>query len=227
MTSQQAAVRVKNRHFQDASSGDRKKSRTRGLILDAAIEILATRGIERASISEISERAGISNASFYYHFQDKNQLLDAVAGAVAATLVREVDDAIAGVEQGRDRVAMAAMLFIGRGVEDEAWGRLIVHALAEMREFREQISEGIGKDVLIGIQQGQFDVTLSPLLLSMLLGMVGAAMRERLKDLSVGGIDSVAASAVLRALGIPAKHAERIVANARLRLAALDGAGAR
>jgi AcrR family transcriptional regulator len=209
-----AGIRVKNRHFQDASRGNGKKSRTRALILDTAIEILAEKGIERTSILELAERAGLSNASFYYHFRNKDELIDAVGGAVASTLVREVDEAITGVEQGTRRVALATMLFIERGVADPAWGGLIVHALVDLGEFREQIFSGIQKDVRIGIAQKRFDIADVPATYSMLLAMVGAAMRERLSDANATDIALNTAQAILRVLGTGPAEANRIAVEA-------------
>ncbi len=204
----------KARHFQDASQDDTKRLRTRALILDTAIAVLAKKGLERTSILEVAEQAGLSNGSFYYHFRNKAELIEAVAGAVAAALVREVDEAIAGVEQGTERVALATMLFIERGLQDPTWGRLIVNALAELGEFREQIFSGIRKDVRIGIKQGYFKTVDSPALYAMLLAIVGAAMREGLgrPDKS---IPAMAAEAILRVLGVEAAKAGLIVARLR------------
>lgn len=212
---QKTAAKAKDRHFQEASSNDKKKSRTRALILDTAIKILAEKGIDRTSIAEVALQAGMSNGSFYYHFRDKTELIDAVAGAVAATLVQEVDQAIAHVDEGAHRVALATMLFIERGVADTSWGQLMVHALAELGEFREQIFAGIQKDVRIGIAQGRFDMPDEPALYSMLLAMVSAAMRERLTFGPSVDVAALAAQAILRVLGIEPKHAQAIVAEAQ------------
>src|ERR1700761_9303543 len=163
---------AKQQHFQKVMSGGSKRIRTRALIIDTAIQIFAEKGLDRGSVAEITERAGLSNGSFYYHFPDKAALLEAIGGAVAATLVAEVDGAIEGVEQGSTRVALATMLFIIRGTADPAWGHLIVHALAAHGEFRERIAQGIHKDVRIGLDQGLFDVAASEPLFAILLGVV-------------------------------------------------------
>jgi AcrR family transcriptional regulator len=166
---------------------------------------------------EVAARAGLSNASFYYHFRNKAEMVDALAGAVAATLVQEVDGAIQDVQQGTQRVALASMMFIERAVHDPTWGRLIVHALAELREFREQIFSGIRKDVRIGISQGRFEAPDSPMLYAMLLGIVGAAIREHLDRRDDASISATAAEAILRVLGIEPREAAMLVAAARNR----------
>lgn len=206
-----AAPNHRKRFFQEASLDQSKRVRTRALILDTAIELVAEKGIERASIAEITQRAGLSNGSFYYYFRDKTDLLDTVGGAMAAILVREVDDAIAHLDDGIERVAAASMLFVRRAVSAPTWGGLVVHALAELGEFREQISEGIQKDVRIGIEQGQFTVPSSPALSSLLLALVSAAIREHLADpVQNAGLEILTSQLILRALGVDANTAERV-----------------
>lgn len=195
------------RRFREASSGDGKKERTRALLLDTAIEVFARKGIGGASVLEITEAAGLSNGSFYYHFSDKDALIEAVGGAVAATVARETDEAMHDIVKGTERVALGCVTFIRRGIADPAWGRLIVRALADMGEFREQISSGIRKDVQIGIEQGCFDVQSTPALYAMLLGIVGATMHEWLEEPSLVGLDQQASQAILRVLGVRAREA--------------------
>lgn len=211
-------ARLDRQHFQGESSNEGKRQRTRALILDTSIKVFAERGIDAASVFEITERASISNGSFYYHFRNKNELVDAVGGAVAATLVREVDEAMTDITHGAERVALGSLLFITRGIADPGWGRLIVRALADLGEFREQISHGIRKDVQIGIDQGHFrPVTVAPLI-PMLLGVVAASMRECLDHPRDRGIAPAAADAVLRVLGIPRERAAAFVHAATARM---------
>jgi AcrR family transcriptional regulator len=222
-TSTKKSARVAQRHFQDASSGDSKKQRTRALLLDTAISVFAAKGIELGSILEITTAAGLSNGSFYYHFPDKAALVEAVGGAVAATLVRETDMAMNTIESGPERVAFGSLFFIRRGVANASWGRLIVRALAEMGEFGEQISSGIRKDVQIGVDQGLFEVQPSRCLGVMLLGIVGVAMHEILEQPGgQQGVDVMAADAILRVLGIRPNEARRLTAQALERLNAMS-----
>ena len=201
-------------YFQKISGSQRKRSRTRALILDTAIAVFAEKGIASGSVAEIAEAAGLSNGAFYYHFKNKAALLIAAGGAVAATLVAAVDDAISGIELGPQRVAVATILFIRRGVADPSWGPLIIQALNEMGEFREQISRGIQKDVRIGIKQGLFDSRRSHALFELLLGIVATAMRAQIE--SQGKVDgaSLAADAILRVLGLPPQEAASHVSKA-------------
>lgn len=204
--------------FQRATAEAGKRSRTRALLLDTAIRVFAQKGIERGSVVEIAHEAGLSNASFYYHFRDKSELVAAVGRAIAAAVVEEIDVALDPLADGAERVACGTRLMIRKALAEPDWGRLIERALADMGEFAQEISRGIRKDVAIGIAQGRFDVEPSDALFTMLLGLVGAAIRARLDDPSAPPTEAMGAAAVLRVLGVPAGETGAIVERAMVRL---------
>ncbi len=178
--------------------------------MDAAVTAFAKYGVEGAAISQITSIAQVANGTFYYHFRDKTELVDAVAHAVAASLVDQVDAAIGGVSHGAERVALATQYFIHLAAADPEWGRLIAEAMTNTGNFRKQISRGIRKDIAIGIEQGHFDVELTELLLTSLLAIVGTALRERLDNPKGEQSESAAAEMILRVLGVPPKLARAL-----------------
>jgi len=52
--------------------------------VDCTIDAIADVGLPRASLAEIARRAGVSKASILYHFDGRDQLIDAVIDAVLA-----------------------------------------------------------------------------------------------------------------------------------------------
>jgi AcrR family transcriptional regulator len=54
---------------------ERRGDRTRTRIAEAAFEEFRSAGVDRASISRIAERAGVSRPSFYFHFPTKEHVL--------------------------------------------------------------------------------------------------------------------------------------------------------
>lgn len=55
-------------------------TQVRRRILEVALELFSTRGYDRTSLREISERLGFSKAALYYHFRAKADILTALAG---------------------------------------------------------------------------------------------------------------------------------------------------
>ncbi len=57
---------------------DRRVQKTRKLLQDALIELVAEKGYESVSIREILDKANVGRSTFYAHFQDKDQLLQSI-----------------------------------------------------------------------------------------------------------------------------------------------------
>jgi AcrR family transcriptional regulator len=77
--------------------------------VNAAVELIAERGVRNFSLAEVSRRLGVTVAAPYRHFADRDELLAAVAvrafGALDAAVTAEVDD---GDPPGRRLASMAA-----------------------------------------------------------------------------------------------------------------------
>ncbi len=65
---------------------DRRAARTRDLLLEALPGLMAERGFERLTTQNIIDRAGVGRATFYAHFDNKEQLLAASVGRLRAWL---------------------------------------------------------------------------------------------------------------------------------------------
>ncbi len=57
---------------------DRRVQKTRKLLQDALIDLVAEKGYEAVSIREILDQANVGRSTFYAHFQDKDQLLHSI-----------------------------------------------------------------------------------------------------------------------------------------------------
>ncbi len=53
----------------------RRSRRTKGALLDAALNLFAERGFERTSVADIAGEANAAAGTFYQHFRSKRQLL--------------------------------------------------------------------------------------------------------------------------------------------------------
>lgn len=67
---------------------------TRQRVLDAAIDLFGTRGVDSVSLDEIAREVGVRKQTVLYWFPSKPDLVDAVLEAVAAELLVEIDAAV-------------------------------------------------------------------------------------------------------------------------------------
>lgn len=105
-----------------ALAAERKRSRTRAALIQAAMAVIADKGAEAASVADFVAAAGVSRGAFYNYFPTLEALLVEVKTQVAATLDREIDAALAQVEDPAERLAGAMLRFIEVGVSDPVWG---------------------------------------------------------------------------------------------------------
>ena len=66
-----------------ARSEDRTETSKRQII-DAAIEVIAQRGLGKSTLANIAERASVSSALVVFHFKSKDNLMKAVLGRLTA-----------------------------------------------------------------------------------------------------------------------------------------------
>ena len=59
-----------------------EKGNTKQEILEAALDLFSVQGFEATSISQIADTVGISKATFYSHFENKQAVLDALVQEV-------------------------------------------------------------------------------------------------------------------------------------------------
>ena len=74
------------------------------LILDAAIELFAEKGIESTSVQQITDKCGISKGSFYLIFKSKEELIIAIIDYFMQSFLVKVDHAVNTTESGDDKL---------------------------------------------------------------------------------------------------------------------------
>ncbi len=83
---------------------DRRKQRTRRMLRDALLVLIVEKGYDDLSVQDITEKADLRRATFYLHYKDKNELLEAVLREIFDELVKELEpliqsDALGGKTQ--------------------------------------------------------------------------------------------------------------------------------
>lgn len=98
----------------------RRGPHTRKQILDAALRLFSEKGAARASVRDIAQAAGITDAAIYYHFPSKRELFEALIeerGFTAALEHLETAEIVVGPEEAIPGIAEGALelLYANRG----------------------------------------------------------------------------------------------------------------
>jgi AcrR family transcriptional regulator len=73
------------------NSSDLRVRRTQKLLREALIALIEERGFDVITVGEIAERAMVSRAAFYRHYQDKYDLVEKIFEEMVAAVNREID----------------------------------------------------------------------------------------------------------------------------------------
>jgi AcrR family transcriptional regulator len=109
-----APVLLTTRRSADARRGT---APTPDRILDAAERCLARLGVQRVSMADVAETAGVSRGSVYFHFPDRDALVRAALTRAAERFVRSSERAVRTRRTLATQVAEAAV-FIRAGMQE-------------------------------------------------------------------------------------------------------------
>lgn len=62
----------------------------RSKIISAAVELISENGFEKTSISQIVQKAGVAQGTYYLYFKSKNELVPAIAQLVLDSLMEKI-----------------------------------------------------------------------------------------------------------------------------------------
>ena len=97
--------------FRQQTPRERRRDLTRERLFEAAIEEFRREGFDHASISRIAKRAGVSRASFYFHFPTKDHVLLELQWNLELRVVERL--------QGRESLRSALHEFVDGLIEVE------------------------------------------------------------------------------------------------------------
>lgn len=116
-----AAVNIKRQTFRVPGQTRSKQGYHHGdlasALIEAAVELIAERGLHQLSLRECARRAGVSHAAPYRHFEDKNALLVAIARQGFEWLAAAGVEAMKGLDDPRDRLDAYGIAYVRFAVE--------------------------------------------------------------------------------------------------------------
>src|SRR5258708_23275387 len=97
---------------------DRRVQKTRQLLQDALIALIAEQGYESVTVQEILDKANVGRSTFYAHFQDKEQLLRSCFDGLNELFERRTQQLSKAEQKSRNQVnanlTLDVFQFVGR-----------------------------------------------------------------------------------------------------------------
>ena len=126
------------------AQGDASRER----ILTTAISLFSERGFAGTSVADVCERAGVVKTAIYWHFENKEGLLEAALERVAATWIEEIRasvEQVGGIDARLDRFISGLRWLVLERSETFA---LILGAILERAEVDDARRESLRRIVV-------------------------------------------------------------------------------
>jgi AcrR family transcriptional regulator len=154
----QTAKRAANGGLEDVAAPER--------LLAAAVEAFGERGYHATTTREIAERAGMSPAGMYIHFQSKQDILYQVSRRGHAAVLKVVEDALAADAPPEEQVRRFVEAFTAWHAFNHRSARVQqyeLHALArehfdDIRSLRSRFGHMLKQELRRGVQSGTFTI---------------------------------------------------------------------
>lgn len=206
-------------HEARAAAAEKRRDRTRSRLIDAAMRVVADKGAEAVSVSDIAAAAGLSRGAFYNYFPHPDDLVVAVADKMTADLDRELAVEIAEVDDPAERIACACVKFIDKGIEDPIWGWARMRLDGAAAPPHALVQERFLALFQSAVETGRFDPASAMAAMSLALGSLRMAVRLALTtDLETPpDLGAETMILVMVGLGMPRQEARAMLARVRAR----------
>ena len=170
-------------------SNDARNARTSAAILDAAANALSEHG-RRANMADVAEAAGISRATLYRYYPDREALLDALAAQALADAGSRLADA--GLERAPVEEAIERIVRALTAVGDRYAVLIREQVEADPDDIERLVAAPMRAVVARGVESGVFRRDIHP---DALLEIFGGAIQSALKLVHRGQLGFEEASA--------------------------------
>jgi AcrR family transcriptional regulator len=141
-----------------ASRYDRRRARTRGMLIAAGRTLIGANGVGGLKIQDITAEADVGLGSFYNHFSSKEELVEAV---VVESLEELVDAEGLAAHPGQDpavTAGVAVVRIVGTAFRDPDFARLLVRLDHSDLIYDRAMRPAAEEVIRAGIEAGRFDV---------------------------------------------------------------------
>jgi AcrR family transcriptional regulator len=208
-----------------ASTTASKRSQTRQRLLDAALRLIDSNGSEALTVLDVSRAADLANGGFYYHFKDKQDLVDQLGYAIVSDMMQRLTAELQRVPNAAERVAFGAVKLIHQLDTYSAVSWLVLQALENPGLPREPLEAGLRSDVAYGVVRGDFPIKPTEQLFHCIYAICACAARARLEGGDAAELAHDTADHCLRLLGLPPKESGSIARKVQRWLRSADGDG--
>src|SRR6266550_3584123 len=103
-------------------------------ILEAAAKLFAEHGYADGDTQLLAEKLGVGKGTIYRYFPSKRELFLAAADRVMRMMRERIDDAIQGIDDPLERIAVAIRAYLGFFAEHPEFVELLMQERAQFKD---------------------------------------------------------------------------------------------
>jgi len=194
-----------------------KRERTRRKLLDAGLQVVAERG-EALTASDVVAAADVSNGTFYNHFLDRDDFIQALAHESLRAITEQSADDTEGADPAW-RFAVASTRVLDAGARDPLWGRAVLRLAESPTPLHTAVQQHLRADLAEGHRSGRFTHGDDAVTIDLVSGTLMTALRRLVsaddRCPSTGITDVVAR--LLEVIGVDGNEAHALAAAAAVK----------
>ena len=214
-------------------TGQARRARTRAKILSTAFALFDERGVDRVTVEDVRESAGLARGSFYNYFLTYEHMLKELAAQIGRQINVEQSERFEDVANMAERIWCNVRYSILRTASDRACSEILIRVTPLVGAVNDHMRKHAERTLRLAVKRKAIDVPSGGIALDLGYGLVAVMIRRALnlgvdfKEIEAAGL------MLLRAFGVAEIEARRIsrlplpvLPELRLRAAVIDNFGA-
>ena len=185
-----------------AEIGREKRAKTRALIVEAAETLLADRPAGSLTVDAVVEAADVAKGTFYYHFQNIDDLTAAVGAKLGESFDNLLTPARLSMSDPILRMSFAFTEFVEKAIADPLWAQLVVRSAQAPTGFVLSVRANFKADLAEAAAQGRLVMQDLDLAADIGLGILLGVMRGTIQRRAAPDLVRQSLDAAIRAIGV-------------------------
>jgi len=133
-------------------------------LIDAAEELFRTRGYHQTSVSDIVKNIGVAQGTFYYYFETKEDVLEAIISRMVILIINELEELVDNQAiSAEEKICQIVQLFFDKIKNEESLLAVLfeekqLHLMAKIENHAKKLAE---PSLLKVFKQGQKEGTMN------------------------------------------------------------------
>lgn len=189
-----------------------RREKMRSRLQESALQIIAAEGAAGLSVDRLIQHAGVSRGTFYKYYDAPVALVRELALGISNELIEHAEPLVQQVEDPAARIALGLRSLMHTCSVVPVLGHFLVHLGWHDMNQQHLMFDYVRRDLLEAQRLGRLQAMPAELALGLVAASAIAGIQVMMRASSnTRDLPEQTAAAILRALGMPAEEAERVV----------------